>query len=124
MTGSPKGFDKLPRLLVRRLVRRLAEGLQLLPPLRGLGCVLQSVTELHQPLQAVSKEDSGLWWDLRLVLLQALVAGQQQRLGLGVLLLAQQRATEQGLGLERGPGVGLFLRADRQAVAQDGFGFR
>src|SRR5262249_32944989 len=54
--------------------------------------------------------------------LQALVARDDQRLGLGVPLLAQQAAAEQAAGVEGGPLVGLDLLADGQALAQDGLG--
>src|SRR5262249_37217638 len=47
------------------------------------------------------------------------VARAQQRLGLGVLLLPQQRAAEQRLGLERPPVSGRDLLPDRQALAED-----
>jgi hypothetical protein len=40
----------------------------------------------------------------------SLVAGHEQRLGLGILPLAEQAAAGQAPGVERGPGVGLLLR--------------
>src|SRR5262245_1576474 len=84
--GRARGPWVPPRLLVRRWFRRLADGLQLLPPLRGLVSFLQSVVELHQALQGVGEGDIALWWDLRPALLHALVARQEQRLGVGVHL--------------------------------------
>ena len=38
------------------------------------------------------------------------------------MLLAEQADAEQGLGVERGPGVGLGLLADQQALAQQRLG--
>ncbi len=54
--------------------------------------------------------------------LHALVARDDQRLGLRVLLLAQQAAAELAAGVEGAPLVGLDLLADGQAFAQDGLG--
>jgi hypothetical protein len=63
-------------------------------------------------------------WDPGLALLEALVAGQQQRFGGGVVLLGQQAAAEETLGGERPPFVGQFLLADLQAVPEQGLGVR
>src|SRR5687767_8533051 len=59
-----------------------------------------------------------MWRYLVFTPLHSLVAGQEQRLGLGVVLLAQQAAAEQGLRVERLPGVRPVLLEECQALAQ------
>jgi hypothetical protein len=62
------------------------------------------------------------WGDLGLAGLYALIAREDQRFGVGVLLLVQEAAAEQAAGVEGGPLVGLALLANGQAIAQDGLG--
>ena len=61
--------------------------------------------------------------NLVLPLFHALVTREQQRFGLGIVLLAQPGLTEQGLCAEGLPGVGLKLRANGRAFLQDRLSF-
>src|SRR5205807_281290 len=93
---------------------------ELLPPRGGLLFLSRRKVELDQPLQGCSQVDPARanLWNLVFALVEPLVAGQQQRLSLGVLLLVEQGAAEHGLGVERRPGVGFLQHTDRQALAQ------
>src|SRR2546423_1717563 len=113
LTGQP------PRSLRPRLLRRV----ELLPPLGGLLWPAPRVVEPDDPLQRFAQASLGLFGNLPLALLHLLVALQQQRLGVGVLLLAQQAGAQQALRVEGAPGVRLLLGPDRQAVAQHRLGF-
>src|SRR5262249_55671527 len=91
--------------------------LQLFPPPVRFGLVVLGVVELHQPLQGLDQAAPGVLWYPGLALFNPPVALLQQRPGVGVFLLAQQRGAAQGSGVERGPQVGLMLGAYLQAVA-------
>src|SRR5262245_15165083 len=84
-----------PLLHLVRLVRRRV---QLDQPVEGFG----QAPLVHRPLP----------------LLHALVALQEQRLGLGVLLLAQERPAEQRLGVELPPPVSWRLRPGSHALPE------
>ena len=75
--GFPLGFLRL-------------EGFQLFLPLGGLVESVRGFVELHEALKGFLQAHSVLGWNPVLALLHALVASEQERLGLGVLLLTQQ----------------------------------
>ena len=82
-----------------RLGLWLGGGLGLVEPLApGVGLVLlaRGVVELHEPLLGFRQAGRGVWGELGLALLQALVALQQQRLGLRWLLLEQEVGADAG----------------------------
>src|SRR5262249_10641939 len=80
------------------------------------------LVEPDYPLGGVGEARLAGRGDSGLAGLHALVARDDQRLGLGVLPLAQQAAGEQAAGVEGGPLVPLDRLADAQALAQDGLG--
>src|SRR5581483_7342747 len=94
-----------------------------LAPFRGLVRLAGAVIELHQAakrfLEPLPADRSG---DLVLAFLHPLVAPEQQRLGLGVLLLAEEGLSERGPRVKRPPVLRLRLLADGQAFLQRGFG--
>src|SRR5262249_41440819 len=92
-------------------------GIQLLPPLGGLVLLLGRLVQRDQTLQGLGQANLARWRNLGRALLQPRVAGQEQWLGVGVLLLAQQRAAQHRLSVERVPGVGLRLFAEGEALA-------
>src|SRR5262245_33916312 len=79
-------------LLLRRPGHPLSARLQFLTPLRRLGLVAAGVVELHQPLQGPGQAGLAVLWNLGLALVHPRVALRQKWLGVGVLLLAQERA--------------------------------
>lgn len=95
---------------------------QLLPPFGGFVFLVGAVVQIDEALNRFGQADLALGGDVGLVLFHAFVAGQEQRFGLGVFLLAEQAAAEQRLGVERGPVVRLFLLADRETLADERFG--
>ena len=110
------------------LLRRL--GLELLhplgpPPLDLVGPVRHGV-QFDQPVEGLGDADGGRKWRDRLLpLLHTLVTLQEQRLGVGVLLLAQQRPAELRPCVESGPDIRLSFLADGQAlVNQERFGLK
>src|SRR5262249_42934375 len=70
------------------------------PPLLHLVRLVRRRVQLDQPVEGFGQPPLVPRLDRPLPLLHALVALQEQQLGLGVLLLAQQRPAEQRLGLE------------------------
>src|SRR5262245_65382721 len=66
--------------------------LQLLPPPVRLGLVVLGVVEPHQPLQGLRQGGPCVPGDLAPPLLHPGVALDEERLGVGVLLLTQKRA--------------------------------
>ncbi len=82
----------------------------------------RGVVELDEPLEGFGQAELVLWRDLRLTRLHPLVAADEQRFGLGVLLLAEQAAAELTAGVEGGPVVGFVLLADGQALAEERLG--
>src|SRR5262249_42038105 len=96
---------------------------ELRAPLGGLGLVAGGLVELHQTPQGFLQADTwNLRRGLRAALLQAVIALEEQRLGLGVLLLPQQRLAEHGLRVERRPVVRKFLFAEGEALAEQRLG--
>src|SRR5262245_4309754 len=90
-------------LWIPHLLLGVPMALELLPPLTGLVWLAPGVVELHQRLQGFSQADLAGRRNLRLAPFHPLVAGSQERLGVGVLPLVQQRGAEQGLGAKRRP---------------------
>ena len=77
---------------------------------------------MDEAFQGFGQAGLALGGNLGLALFHSIVAGQEQRFGGGVVLLAEQAAAEQGLGVveivvSRGAGIGLGLLADQQALA-------
>jgi len=92
---------------------------QFLPPVGGFLLFAECIVESHQALDRFGEADLALRRYGRRPLLHPLIAGQQQRFGVGVFLLAQQCPAEQRLRVERGPDIGLRLLADGQALAEE-----
>src|SRR5262245_26358679 len=108
----------LPNSPASAQVRLSAARLQLLPPLHRFILLVPGVVELHQPLQRLGQACLDVRRDLGRALLQPVVTLQEQRLGLGVLLLAQEAPAELRPGIEGRPGVRLDLFPDGEALAQ------
>ena len=89
-----------------------------LAPLRRFVFLVGRFVQLHQPLQRLGQTVVGYLGDFVLALFHAGIPILEQRLGGGVLLLAEQGCAEHRFGVERGPVVRLFLFADGQALAQ------
>src|SRR5262249_53803159 len=100
----------------RRVLRPL--GLPLLHLIRLVGRSVQ----LDQPIEGLWDAEIPGTRDGLLASLHSFVALQQQRFGLGVLLLAQQRTAEHRLRIERAPNVRLQLLAKGHALTQDRLG--
>src|SRR5262249_43737478 len=85
------------------------------PPLRHLVWPVRRRVQLDQPVEGFGQAPLV---HRPLPLLHTLVALQEQRLGLGVLLLAQKRPAEQRLGVELHPRVSWQLRPGGQALPE------
>src|SRR5262245_51037455 len=80
-------------------------------PLRGLLGLGPLVIKSHDPLAGLGQMALERCGDLGLSLLQPLVASDQEWLGVGVFLLAQQARAEQALVVELWPvAVGVLSR--------------
>ena len=75
------------------------------------------LVELHQRLQGFLKPYLAVGRDLDLTLFHSLVTSEQQGLGLGIALLAQEAAAQDSPGVEGRPVVGRFFFSDSQALA-------
>src|SRR5258707_14062433 len=104
-------------LLLRLLLCRFGR-LLFLPPLHRVVLLACRFVELHQSLDRFRDADLALLWDRLLPLLHPLIAGQQQRFGGGILLLAEQRPAEQRRRVERGPSVRGRMLPRGRALAQ------
>src|SRR6516165_8539103 len=87
------------QLLLRHLPGRPSR-CQLLSPSRSVAGLSGLLIELHEALEGLSQAVSALRRDCCLAPLHSFVAGQQQRLGIGVFFLAQERAAELRFGVE------------------------
>ena len=85
--------SRLRPFLLNRLGGLLERG-QFLFPLRGLGGFAPGVVELHQPFEGFRDPARGV--EIRgqagLVLLESLAALEQERFGVGIILLARQKS--------------------------------
>lgn len=104
-------------LLLCRFCLRILRSLGF--PLRRLVRLVRHGVQLDQPVEGFGDAGVRLRRDGLLAGLQPLEALEQQRLGVGVLLLAQQRPAEQRLRVERGPGVGLVPLADAKTLRDE-----
>src|ERR1035441_7785851 len=87
-------------------------------PISGFVWLVRGLIELNQALKGF-RENLMVITNIALALLYAFIAGQQQRLGFGVLLLAQQTFAQQDSSVERVPGIRNFLFADSQTLARE-----
>src|SRR5262249_31401845 len=88
-----------------------------LAPPGGLVRLVGRFVEPYQPLQRFAQADFGVRrGDLVLAFFHAFVTLHEQRLGVGVLLLAQERFAQQRLGVEGRPVIGLLGLAHLEAV--------
>ena len=119
---------RLPRRLTSRLSSEDVRGQlrelhsQPFPPLGRLLGLAPDVVEFHQAIAGLGQPWLPPRRDLGLAGLHSLVAGEQQRLGQGVLHLAQKAAAKHAPRIEGRPSVGLRTLADRQAFPQQRLG--
>ena len=92
------------------------------PPFGGLVRLAPGVVELDDPLGGLGQAFLGLRWDLGFAGLHSLVTLHEQRLGLGVFLLAEQAGAEPVARLERVPLVRSLLSLDLQGFAHQWLG--
>src|SRR5262249_18319170 len=83
-----------PRPNDRSILGFSLPSLQLLSPFGCFFVLVPGCVEVHQPLQSLGEADPGVPGDLALAFLHSLVTPEQERLGVGELLLAQKCATQ------------------------------
>ena len=84
--------------------------------------LLGRFVELHESFDRFGQEFLPWRRYPGLALFHPLVALPQERLGLGVLLLAQERSAQQAQGVIAQPVVGQLLLTDSQALPEDWLG--
>ncbi len=118
------GKESLLRLSLRGscLLSRF-DRLQVLSPFCSFVLLVRGLIQSHRSLAGCDQAGLAAGRDRLRAVLHALIGLQQQGLGVGVFLLTEQSAAEQGPRVERGPVVGLSFLANRQGFAKWGLGF-
>src|SRR5512147_2866504 len=89
-------------------------GQLLFPPCSLLRSV-RGLVKVDEVLKAFFEPRFGHGWNAGFPLLHALIAGDQQWLGFGVLLLAEESRPQEAPAVEREPMIGNLLFVDGQA---------